>query len=212
MKILIASAVYRGLPLALQNSALALAHRAILADTAHEFGLWLDFRTRAKDEAESYYSRICKVADAAISSVKLLEWDYVLWVDADVVEYPADICSRLLSQNPGGITAPLPLIEGGDRLYDTLGCVDVDGRHLANDAPYWRTPPTDRFVEMQGVGMCLLVPGWVFAKSGVPECGPAFAGWMAACRLARESGLRVGIDRETIAYHADLPKHGLAYH
>ena len=40
--------------------------------------------------------------------------EYVLWVDADVVDYPADLISRLHAANPGGVTAPLVLIEGSD--------------------------------------------------------------------------------------------------
>lgn len=211
MRILIASAVYRGLPYVLQNTALALAHRAILTDTAHEFGLWFDFRARAQDTAEDYYHRICAVADRAIDSVKLLEWDYVLWVDADVVEYPGDICSRLLDANPSGITAPLPLIEGSERLYDTFGSVDAEGHRLAHEPPYWPTAPTARFVPMENVGMVLLVPAWIFAKTGVPPT-EGRSGWAAACGVARASGLQVGIDRGTRAFHADLPKYGLNWH
>lgn len=210
-RILILSVVHRALPFVLQNTALALAHRAILSDTAHEFGLWVDFRTRPKVPGEDGCAHVCAVGDWALRAMRLLEWDYVLLVDADVVEYPADICSRLLSVNPSGITAPLPLIEGSGRLYDTFASVDVNGRRLAHDAPYWREPQTERFVDMQEVGMCVLVPGWVFAKAGMPTI-PGHSGFAAACRLARESGLRVGIDRETVARHAELPKYGLDWH
>lgn len=228
MRILIATAVYRNLPYILQHGCLAQAHRTILTDTDHQFGLWMDFRDWSPKPNENYYERTCGVVNNALATVKLEDWDFVLWTDADVVEYPPDICSRLLSQNPTGISAPLPLVEGTNRLYDTLGSVIkgggtikpnsrgvIRGRNLANEYPYWPRDevPETRFVEMDCVGMQLLVPAWIFAKVGVPEHEhQVFAGWYAACKLARESGLKVGIDRYTTSYHASLPKYGLSYH
>lgn len=223
MRILIATAVHRKLPLVLQQSCLALAHRVIASDRNHDFGLWMDFRDCPEVPRLSPWSRICRVADRALEAVELMLWDYVLWVDADVVDYPHDICTRLLSVN-NGITAPLPLIEGSARLYDTAACIqdggdtihpgragNIPGRNLRHEPPYWDHQPSERFVEMDCVGMCLLVPGWLFAKVGVPD-HPAFTGWHGVCKTARDHGVKVGIDRETIAYHAELPKYGLNWH
>ena len=40
--------------------------------------------------------------------------EHVLWLDADVVRYPADLVSQLHKANPGGVSAPLVLIEDSD--------------------------------------------------------------------------------------------------
>ena len=40
--------------------------------------------------------------------------ELVLWLDADVVEYPADLVAQLYAANPGGVSAPLVLIEESD--------------------------------------------------------------------------------------------------
>ena len=40
--------------------------------------------------------------------------ELVLWLDADVVEYPADLVAQLHAANPGGVSAPLVLIEESD--------------------------------------------------------------------------------------------------
>ena len=42
------------------------------------------------------------------------EHEYVLWLDADVVRYPADLVRRLYETNPTGVSAPLVVIEGSD--------------------------------------------------------------------------------------------------
>ena len=42
------------------------------------------------------------------------EHEYVLWLDADVVRYPADLVKRLYETNPTGVSAPLVVIEGSD--------------------------------------------------------------------------------------------------
>ena len=49
------------------------------------------------------------------------EHDLVMWIDADLVDYPADIITRLDKVNPGGVTAPMVLIEGMEQFYDTYG-------------------------------------------------------------------------------------------
>jgi len=210
---------------------MGLAHRAIASDKEHEFGLWLDFREgESLPNEASPWSRLCRVADRCVRAVDLGQWDFVLWVDADVIDYPADVCSRLLSVNPTGITAPLPLIEGTPRLYDTAACIqkgtdgvapntpgNIAGRNLKHDAPYWHDfdghplPQQERFVEMDVVGMMFLAPADIFSMAGVPD-HPAFTGWYGVCKLARECGLKVGIDTYTVALHADLPKHGHEWH
>lgn len=40
--------------------------------------------------------------------------EYVLWVDADVVDYPPNLITLLHTANPGGVTAPTVLIEGSN--------------------------------------------------------------------------------------------------
>ena len=42
------------------------------------------------------------------------EHEYVLWLDADVVDYPPDLVGQLHGLNPGGVSAPLVLIEDSD--------------------------------------------------------------------------------------------------
>ena len=42
------------------------------------------------------------------------EHELVLWLDADVVQYPPDMVTQLHAANPGGVSAPLVLIEESD--------------------------------------------------------------------------------------------------
>jgi hypothetical protein len=38
-------------------------------------------------------------------------FDYVMWLDSDLVSFPPDLATHLIRVNPEGITAPLVLIE-----------------------------------------------------------------------------------------------------
>lgn len=210
-RVLIVIPIHRKLNYKLQCRAMGLAHRMIAQTPEHEFGLWLDFREAEKRE-ETHCQRVCRVADDALKAVDLSLWDYVLWADADVEDYPPNICSTFISINPLGITAPLPLIQGTERLYDTLGCIDANGDHLSHDAPYWKSDPIERLVPMQCVGMMLLVPARIFECTGVPDCGEGFPGWWTACQFALLRNLPVLLDRATVAWHAALPDYGHEWH
>lgn len=212
-RILIVIPIHRKLAYPLQCRAMGLAHRIIAQTPEYQFGLWLDFREVEPREGEVHRQRVCRVADETLKAMDLEQWDYVLWVDADVVDYPPTLVSTFLSQNPTGITAPLPLVEGTERLYDTLGSIDAGGKHLVHDFPYWEEAPTfDRFAPMQCVGMMFLCPAYIFSFTGVPDCGEGYPGWWTACQFAHLKSLPVLMDRETIAYHADLPAHGHEWH
>ena len=55
-------------------------------------------------------------------------------MDADVVRYPPDLPRRLLDTNPGGITAPLVLIEDSDEAslspIPVFGSIACGGQRL----------------------------------------------------------------------------------
>jgi hypothetical protein len=89
---------------------------------------------------------------------------YVLWVDADLVDYPADLPARLYEANPEGITAPLVLLEQagvgkeyrpGKQFYDTLGFIE-NGRRVRHMPPYF--DGDGELVELDSVGCIYLAP------------------------------------------------------
>jgi len=91
---------------------------------------------------------------------------WVFWVDADLVEYPANLLEELISRAEGGIAAPLVLMEGDvtepaypagfgpGRFYDIAGFIE-NGRWARFTQPYFdQLGPVYR---LDSVGCCYLV-------------------------------------------------------
>jgi hypothetical protein len=91
---------------------------------------------------------------------------WVFWVDADLVDYPANLLEELISRAEGGIAAPLVLMEGDlsepaypagfgpGRFYDIAGFIE-NGRWARFTQPFFDQPgPVYR---LDSVGCCYLV-------------------------------------------------------
>ena len=102
-------------------------------------------------EDERPLSKTARLRNRMLDSIDLHAFDYLLWIDSDVIEIPADLPTTLINANPTGVTAPLVLIEepgplGKNQFYDTTAFV-LKGRSdfAQNDSsPYVQ----DRSVEM----------------------------------------------------------------
>src|SRR5271170_7491331 len=46
------------------------------------------------------WSRVAVARNIMLSKANLKDFDYVLWIDADVVSYPPDMPTRLIEANP----------------------------------------------------------------------------------------------------------------
>ena len=141
--------------------------------------------------------------------------DAVLWLDADLTYYPP-LLPRLLAavQPPGGIVAPLVLIEGTTRLYDTQGVRTVDGGPVAREAPYFVDCPQlgPRLYQLGSVGCAYLAPAALY-HAGVryaPTAGHTEHWSVMAAH--RDRGGAVACTTALTAYHANLPDYGEAWH
>ncbi len=132
--------------------------------------------------------------------------DYVMWIDADLVDYPADIIRRLYSVNPFGITAPAVLIEGGDTFYDTYGFVE-DGHKVRPRPPYFDN--TDTVIPMEAVGCAYLAPAWLYLAGYRYSTTPDHTEHYSIMREAKAHNIKIVCDTNTVVYHANLPKYGL---
>lgn len=126
---------------------------------------------------------------------------HVLWIDADVVGYPADLATRLLERDAEGIIAPLPLVEGSNRFYDVYGFIKMDGSRVARPYP----PYPDG--EMLSVGTCYLATAGIYHDGARYEPTEGHTEHMSVCKKAG----RVGVTSDIIIRHADLPKWGLEW-
>jgi hypothetical protein len=73
-------------------------------------------------------SKISRLRNRMLDSLDLEKFDYLVWIDSDLVEIPPDLPTTLVTANPDGVTAPMVLIEepgpvGPNQFYDTTAFV-----------------------------------------------------------------------------------------
>src|SRR5262245_54589666 len=137
-------------PPALQGRARSL----LAALVAHEEALGTHqgeahIETRPEMGDERPYSAHAAARNAMLDLYLRPEHTHVLWIDADITEYPPDLATRLHAIAPDAIVAPFVLIEGTDRFYDTRGFVDMECRRALPWPPYLMG---DELIPMQSVG------------------------------------------------------------
>jgi hypothetical protein len=211
----------------LQERMAALAGRLPMANPGHELTTIIDYRKEGKHLGDSRaWSKVARVRNKLLDTVHWQEYDYVLWIDADVVDYPADMPSRLIEVNPTGITAPLVLVEGTDKFYDWAAFVElgqsgvivqqdpvmISGRNLVHEPPYWRIEPQQLVVAVDCVGTIYVCPTDVYRAGYRHFDHPVFTDHFPICEGARKMGRAIGVHRGVKAYHADLPKYGEKWH
>lgn len=181
---------------------------------------------------QRHWSKVARVRNRMIlTHTQWTSYDYILWIDADLVAYPADLPTRFITRNPSAIQAPLVLVENSDRFYDTCAFIiagqsgvqpdhlpEIPGRNLVHAGPpYWPIEPSEKVVPMDCVGSLVLVPSSVYDvlqyRHALPHTDhPAFTDFFNVCETWRRMGYQVLVDRECIAYHADLPAWGEKWH
>lgn len=148
------------------------------------------------------YSAHAEARNAMLPRYLRKHHTHVLWIDADVVDYPADLATRLHARDSEGIIAPVPLIEGSDRFYDVYGFVNSRGQRMAR--PY---PPYMDMSSMLSVGTCYLAPASIYHAGARYATTEGHTEHYSVCRHA----VRVSVTSEIIIRHANLPAWGLEW-
>lgn len=182
-------------------------------------------------------SKTARLRNRMVDAVNASRFDYFLWIDADVVEYPPDLPSRLILSNPG-VTAPLVLIEepgphGPNQFYDTTaftlkgkGLVDpgnrqpyVVGRSLNMFPPYIPDHLREslngdpNLVKVDGVGTVYSIPTAVFTTGGARyEDHLSLTEHWSVVSRAHALGMPVALNTAVTVRHANLPNYGEAWH
>jgi len=95
-------------------------------------------------------SKTVRIRNIMMSRIQMAkEFDYVMWIDSDLVAYPPDLPSKLIRSNPHGVTAPLVLLEepgplGTDQFYDTTAFVLKCTVNPSDPSPYLEGRNVDR--------------------------------------------------------------------
>jgi len=137
------------------------------------------------------------------------QYTHVLWIDADVVAYPADLVTRLHAIDQCAIVAPFVLIEGGARFYDTYAFVDAEGRRAEVGGDELAGGD---LIPMSSVGTCYLAPAALYQDGARYAATEEHTEHWSICQAARARGIAVWATRRIVVYHAKLPAYGEAWH
>lgn len=176
----------------------------------HEFTLIFDAQHEPPQLSDSTaWSKVCRVRNRVVDTLfgESCDFSHILWIDADVVQYPMDMPTKLIEVNPNGVTSPLVLTEDmGNWFYDTAAT------GLKHEPPYWPVEPTTELADVDCTGTIVMMPAHYYFRGIRHEDHPTRTDWWPICQFALEREHRVCIHRGVVARHANLPKYGEPWH
>lgn len=190
------------------NAAVLLSHLPS-ANPGMRFDIKCDDTTLEIPSHPSKYIRHAMVRNYMLDTYLRPEHTHVLWIDSDLIDYPANIPTLLHEANPDGITAPLVLLDKcGPRFYDIGGFIE-QGRRANLAPPYFQQEGA--VVELDSVGCLYMVPAWLY-QGGVRYAPPAtdyYVEHWSVMQQAKRKGVRVCALTDVVVRHAWLPEFGL---
>ena len=139
------------------------------------------------------------------------DFDYVLWIDADIVAYAPSLGLDLIAEtDERAIIAPTLLIEGTSVYYDTFTHIDADGIQAKAAFPYFED--RRRMVPMSCVGGCYIAPADIYKNERYKPSPGAGMEHLTLMQYAIQNGYSIYVSRANRVYHANLPAWGEAYH
>jgi hypothetical protein len=205
-------------PPALRAKADALLARMLAANLDLSFDIHQD-----NDPLEtvlphpSRYTRHAAIRNYMLDMYLRDEHTHVLWIDSDLVEYPA-LLPRLLLDTGADIAAPLPILDPSpgrllafprrDRFYDIAGFIE-QGKRSRMFQPWF--DQTGDVIELDSVGCCYIIPASLF-QDGVRYSPPStdyYVEHWSVMRAAKRRGMRIVALTTVQVVHAWLPDYGL---
>jgi glycosyltransferase involved in cell wall biosynthesis len=212
MRILVPMPIRPNLGQALTNRMYQNLHT--LKPEGNDLEIVIDTRSYLKHyDDENFFARLARMRQAMIDKSLRIYHDYVLWIDADIIEYPPDLFNRLRATGDG-IVSPIVLIEGGTQNYDTAGMRESRDFRSSESPPYFSQPSP--VVHLMSVGGCVLVPADIHRKvkfQAQDDFEPNWiTEWWSLCEGALKLGYTVQCNTEIQVYHAELPNYGEDWH
>lgn len=206
MNILVLQPYRLDTPKALRDRARALLDVMVAAHPEHAFTV-VHRPGVVVDPLPGAYGPHAAVRNQLIDAL-LQPWhDTVLWVDVDLISYPADILRQLLAL--GGVAAPAIILDKAETFYDLGGFIE-DGRPFRPYRPWCNQPGP--VVELDSVGCLCVVPADVYRRGARyrPD-GPCYGvEHYSVCQAAKDMGYPVRADLSIEVRHAWLPDYGEA--
>jgi hypothetical protein len=194
------------------EKARALAERLPEANPGISFELALHPTERTHEEGDGRFSPHARARNSLLDACLRPEHTHVLWLDSDLLSYPADLPTRLLTLAPEGMAAPAALLdEPGtpNRFYDILGFIE-NGKGARIHQPWFKQ--AGPVIELDSVGCAYLAHADIYRAGARYAHTPGYTEHWAVCAAAKAEGRRICADLSLVALHAWLPHYGEALH
>jgi glycosyltransferase involved in cell wall biosynthesis len=156
-------------------------------------------KKRTFNDFIKFNEKISPIRQGMIDDYLKESHDYVFWIDADLIYYPANLPSQLIDRNPSGISAPLVFLEGeGERFFDTAGFVEnkiwckIYRPFFKQEGPIYN---------LESVGCIYLVPANIYRDGAKHTITQGFTEHMSVCLFAIKQSLPVQAFDDLIAIH-----------
>jgi hypothetical protein len=164
--------------------------------------------TSAPQHSDGRYSAHARARNALLDAIDLGAYDYLYWVDVDIICWPDGLLDWALKHNPDGVSAPaVTLHRYVDRFYDIWGF--LEGGQPTRPYPPW-FDGAGPIVELDSVGCCYVIPAQIYRDGAryrdTPGTATEHLSVMQACR---EQGRRIIANLDLRAVHAYLPEYGM---
>lgn len=218
----------------LADRAAYLARQMLPACPDLELTIVMDGRGCPSEPGDSTpWSKVTRIRNNLLKSVNLQEHEWVMWVDADLVEYPADLAQWLvhgaMTYANNGVCAPTVLIEGRTTFYDWAAFINrgmshirptqrahIEGRNINCAPPYYDESDVrggGSHVLMDCVGACYAVHRDIYLSGVRHQDHPSFTDHFPICEAAYAMGRSVVALPNVEVRHADLSKYaGESWH
>lgn len=155
------------------------------------------------------FSSHARARNALLDSIDLDDYDYLYWIDADVMA-DARLLAWALTHNPDGVSAPAVTLDRcGERFYDILGYLE-DGVGARMFLPWFNQ--VGPIVELDSVGCCYVIPAAVYRSGARYADTPGATEHLSVMQAARAQGRSILANLGLRAIHAYLPDYGEALH
>ena len=205
-------------PEALRAQAHMLAARLPEANPDHTLDIQIVDTPIEVPTDSPIYTRHATIRNHVIDT-RLRGHEWVLWIDSDLCDYPADLPTTLLQH--GCIAAPMVTLDHhGERFYDIGGFIE-HGRRARMGPPWF--DQAGPVIELESVGCCYVIPAWLY-RVGIRYAPPPYRlttqdqhGTVGAyvvehwsvMRQAAARGVRIVALTDVRAVHAWLPDYGI---
>lgn len=156
-------------------------------------------KQKTRDSLAPFVGKMADIRQEIVDEHLRPEHTHVMWIDADIIDYPPTIADDLVARNYDGISAPMVLMEGTvGRFFDIAGFVEKGGwcnifpPHFKQAGPKY---------ELDSVGAFYTVNADIYRNGAKHTYSKEYTEHYSVCQDAIEMGRKVMAYEDLAVWH-----------